>query len=104
MSSPRQPHMLWSSASTGSFAKYRRPSLSLIPLVLVQDAQDPVRTPAETPHRYRFSRTSIILSAFGFAVLVLVAIFLAIFTSFVQAQEAAAAAASSSAAASARSS
>ena len=96
---------------------YRRPSISLIPLVHDNDdlfgppgQESSVNTPVK---RYQVSRRGIlsalslpcrsncqisfaaaILSAAFFTVLILLAIFIALFTSFVQAQESVAAAAS----------
>jgi len=96
---------------------YRRPSISLIPLVRNNnDLPQPPRQDSLVPtstKRYQVSRrgilfflhraiptvklffTAVILSALFFTVLTLLAIFIALFTSSVQAQESAAAAASS---------
>lgn len=100
---------------------YRRPSISLIPLV--HDKDDVFEPPGQESlvgapaKRYKVSRRGIlsvlplpcryncqitfaaaILSATFFTVLILLAIFIALLTSFVQAQESVAAAASSAAA------
>ncbi|KAF8480934.1 hypothetical protein DFH94DRAFT_692006 [Russula ochroleuca] len=67
------------------------PDNSLIPLV--DDNNNPA---LDSPKkRYQISRLAVILSAVFFIVLILLAIFIALFTSFVQAQESAAAATTS---------
>jgi hypothetical protein len=99
---------------------YRRPSISLIPLVHDNnDLPQPLGQDSvvgTSTKRYQVSRrgilffprraipivkpysTAVILSAMFFTVLTLLAIFIALFTSSVRAQESAAAAASSAAA------
>ncbi|KAF8499158.1 hypothetical protein F5888DRAFT_1906041 [Russula emetica] len=65
-----------------------RPSISLIPLV--HDNNVPaLHSPRK---RYKISRPAVILSVLFFVALLLLALFIALFTSFVKAQESAAAA------------
>ncbi|KAI0050727.1 hypothetical protein FA95DRAFT_1676572 [Auriscalpium vulgare] len=97
MSPRRSQQLLWPGSA------YRRtslasPSLTLIPLVQEDPYDQNPFPPIDPPHRYRVSRKAIILSAVAGVLLVLITVFIALFTSFVQGKEADAAASSSAAA------
>ncbi|KAI0005464.1 hypothetical protein BJV74DRAFT_880718 [Russula compacta] len=78
----------------------RRPSISLVPLVLDNNdlSEPPGHDDSPPPEYYQVPRIAVILSVTFFVVLILLAIFVALITSFVRAHESATATASDGAA------